>query len=114
MTFYYIRNKSTGSMARDDDGNPLFWASEYGWTTFDLADSFTSKNFDLPIDGEWVEDSEAHKIPTFTYLDRVLLNSDPDVWGTVVEMKGDNKVAVEWDDDVGHVSIMNAQEISHV
>lgn len=50
----------------------------------------------------------------FTYLDRVLLNDEPEVWGTVIRTLSDGNVEVEWDDSVGSVSIVNAQDISHV
>lgn len=50
----------------------------------------------------------------FTYLDRVLLNSSPDVWGTVVRTRKDGLVEVEWDNNVGSVSVVNPKEISHV
>lgn len=50
----------------------------------------------------------------FEYLDRVLWNDEPQVWGTVIRTLPDGNVEVEWDDNVGAVSIVNPQDISHV
>lgn len=42
--------------AVDDDGDPLYWSNEIGWTGKGDADRFSQKErdeFNLPIGGEW-------------------------------------------------------------
>lgn len=49
---------------------------------------------------------------TFSYLDRVILNSDPNTWGTVIRPLPDGTVLVEWDDSLGQASKMNPKDIT--
>jgi hypothetical protein len=41
----------------DDDGNPLWWSNEGGWSTLDQAIVFTpheAATLNLPMGGQWV------------------------------------------------------------
>lgn len=46
----------------DDDGAPLWWSNEAGWSTLDYAIVYTEteqQSLDLPLGGEWVRFVEA-------------------------------------------------------
>lgn len=52
----------------------------------------------------------------FKYLDRILLNSNPEVWGTVIRTRDCECrcVEVEFDTNLGVACLMLRTEISHV
>jgi len=39
----------------DEDGYPLYWSNEFGWTKLTSADWYETKFHELPMDGKWVE-----------------------------------------------------------
>jgi len=41
--------------------NSLCWNNQDGWTDLNQATIFENKNFNLPLDGEWIEISSIER-----------------------------------------------------
>lgn len=60
MVLYLIRAIDEADF--DDDGSPLWWSNEGGWSTLDYALVWTEEErrsgLNLPMSGEWVKFAE--------------------------------------------------------
>ena len=60
MKYVIVNMETTDQVV--EQGHPLWWSNEFGWTGTEDADVFTQEQrdeFNLPLGGEWVSKQDA-------------------------------------------------------